>query len=239
MSLSWKNITGNISGFFKEDQNGLVGSSDNKYIYIVLGIIVLITLSTGGVSLFLSQNKKETSNANVITITPSITKIPSPTEEPSVTPIITKSVKKYYATPTTAVKINSSPTLTPVPPTNTPAPTNTPIPPTRTPNPPVITISYPTDQQTIEFTNSSQNFCLVDSPSGGNTEGIQRKHNLNNGSWTSYADLFTLCFEPNDGQNQIQLQYKNKYGDESSVYTRQFIFHRLTPTPTVTPTPSV
>jgi hypothetical protein len=96
----------------------------------------------------------------------------------------------------------------------------------RSPNPPVINITYPEEMQSIEFSKPSQTFCLVDVPAGGDTSGLSRKHNLNDSGWTPYAEEFTLCFEPKEGANRILLQYKNKYGDESGVYTRQFNFHR-------------
>ena len=93
-------------------------------------------------------------------------------------------------------------------------------------NPPVINITYPSDGQIITFTGSSQQLCIVDQPSGGNTTGLQRKVNINNGGWSSYTPISTLCFQPQDGQNSLQLQYKNGAGDESGIYQRQFMFHQ-------------
>lgn len=138
---------------------------------------------------------------------------------PSVIPSV--SYLKPLVTETPAIA-----TITVPVPTSTPFPTNTPTPPPRTPNPPIINISYPTEMQSIEFTSPGQNFCIVDSPAGGNTEGVQRKHNLNDAGWTTYSDIFTLCFSPIEGLNRFQVQYRNKYGDESSTYTRQFNFHK-------------
>lgn len=79
----------------------------------------------------------------------------------------------------------------------------------------------------MEFTDSGQQFCVVDIPVGGDTSGIQRRQNINDGGWSSYTDIFVLCFEPKEGLNRLQLQYRNKYGDESGMYTRQFNFHRV------------
>lgn len=133
-----------------------------------------------------------------------VTKAPTPTS-------VTQSV-----TPTAA-----TPTSTPLGPTDTPVPTATP----RTPNPPQMNISYPSENQTITM-NSSQTFCVVDTPAGGDGSVLQRKHSINDASWTTYTDMFTLCFDPQEGLNRFQLQYKNKYGEESPTYTRQFTFHR-------------
>lgn len=120
-------------------------------------------------------------------------------------------------------------TTTPIVPTSTPTPTPTyptPTPtPTRYPNPPQMGISYPKDGQSITM-NSSQTFCVVDYPQGGDTSSIMRKHNSNSGGWTPYVSVYTLCYEPAQGANTIQLQYRNGYGEESVVYTRSFTFTR-------------
>jgi len=129
-------------------------------------------------------------------------------------------------TSTPTKRPTSTLTSTPLP-TTTNTPTSTPTPtPTRTPSPPIIEITYPSENQFITMT-SSQTLCVGDFPRGGNTEGIQRKHQLNDGGWTSYTDMFTLCIDPKEGLNRLQMQYKNKYGDESTQYTRQFNFHRI------------
>ena len=75
--------------------------------------------------------------------------------------------------------------------------------------------------------DDSQSLCIVDSPAGGDTSGLQRKYDLNNDGWTSYKDMYTLCIEPEEGLNIIQLKYRNKYGDESSTYSVQFKFEKL------------
>lgn len=116
----------------------------------------------------------------------------------------------YQPTPTTTIGVT---------PTNTPTPA-------RTPNPPLINISYPSEMQSIEM-GATQTLCVVDVPAGGDTSGLQRRHNINDQGWSGYVNHFTLCFDPKEGLNRISLQYKNSFGDESVVYTRQFNFHRL------------
>lgn len=120
--------------------------------------------------------------------------------------------RKFGATPTTKAKSTPTPTLTPQP--------------IRTPNPPRLNISYPSEMQSIEM-DETQTFCVVDVPAGGDHTGLQRRHNINDGGWTTYVNHYTLCFDPQEGLNRIQFQYNNSYGDESSVYTRQFNFHRI------------
>lgn len=112
--------------------------------------------------------------------------------------------------------------LTPIPnKANTPTLT-----PTRIPNPPIMNISYPSEMQSITMTQA-QTFCVADSPAGGTTQGAQRKYQFNDGGWSSYSPVYTLCLEPKEGLNRLQMQYKNMYGEESAVYTRQFNFHRI------------
>lgn len=137
---------------------------------------------------------------------------------------------------TTSIKNNNSvnqgtptPTATKAKPTATPTPVAkiSPTPTLRTPNPPKINISYPSEMESVEFTSPDQELCVVDVPAGGDTSGLQLKHNTNNSGWSGYSNVFTLCFDPKEGLNSVQLQYRNKYGEESVVYTRQFNFHRV------------
>ncbi len=138
------------------------------------------------------------------------------------------------STPMTIISPTSTPKIYPTnTPTNTPTRTPTPTPkptptPTRTPRPPIINISFPSEMQVINMTGNQQ-LCIVDTPSGGDTSGVMRRHNINDGGWSGYTQVFTLCLTPNEGTNRIQLQYKNSYGDESVQYTRQFVFHRISP----------
>lgn len=196
--------------------------------FIILGFIILFLITFTG---FIIVRNSQKSNPRSGEITPT----PTPAEETSTTPgafflPVDSPTSTQIPTITPTAKPTQVPaTATPIQPTNTPAPTatHTPTPtPTHTPNPPIMNISYPQEGQYIEFTNPEQMLCVVDIPAGGNTTGIQRRHNQNDAGWTSYTNVFTLCFLPNEGSNRIQLQYKNQYGDESGVYTRQFNFHK-------------
>jgi hypothetical protein len=100
----------------------------------------------------------------------------------------------------------------------------TPTPTQKPKNPPVMKISFPSeDLLSITFTRQ-QTFCVVDVPISGSA--TKRKHNINNTGWTQYAVLSTLCYDPAEGQNTLQLQYVSDDGTESEIYTRQFFFHR-------------
>lgn len=99
-------------------------------------------------------------------------------------------------------------------------PTATPAP----PGPPVMSITYPIEGQTITM-NNQQTFCVVDSPVV-NTQGLQKKENINNQGWTSYRDPYTTCYSPLEGQNTLQFQYKNGSGAESQIYIINFSFRR-------------
>lgn len=89
-----------------------------------------------------------------------------------------------------------------------------------------MNLGYPNELQQISMT-PSQTLCAVDTPAGGNTAGLQRRHQHNDGTWTSYASHFVLCWDPPDGPNTLRVQYKNGDGDESSVITRTFYFTRI------------
>lgn len=176
---------------------------------VILGILLFVTLNKVLEPKFEPYTFHEIQPGGIseLLVTPS----------PSVTP------GEAVPTPTFPGK-----TYTPTPvPTGKLTPTDTPTPtPTRVPNPPIINISYPSEMQSIEM-DSTQTLCVVDVTAGGDTSGLQRRHNINNGGWVSYTSHFTLCFDPKEDLNRISLQYKNSYGDESVVYTRQFNFHRL------------
>jgi hypothetical protein len=129
------------------------------------------------------------------------------------------------SSPTMSASPSSSPTLTAASPT--PIITSTPTTAPRTPNPPIINITYPSEMQSIEFSNPGQQLCLSDTPGGGDTSGLQRNHALNGGAWSGYSPMSTLCFSPNEGLNTIQLRYRNQHGDESTTYTRKFSVYYL------------
>jgi len=191
---------------------------------IFFGIFVCVLI--GVISLLLYQKIK--SNSELESLTSDQIAVQTPTSEPNHTifdaevPTVTAPVQ-FSASISPIQKQNITPTLKPTP---KPTPTSTPTPtPTRTPNPPIMNISYPTDYQYITQ-NATQTLLVVDLTAGGDTSGLQRRHNFNDQGWTSYTTLYTLALDPKEGLNRIQLQYKNQFGEESAVYTRQFNFHR-------------
>lgn len=131
-------------------------------------------------------------------------------------------------TPTVKVAIKPKKIITSTQKTFTINPTNTIAPTSKTANPPKMSISYPSENQSISLTTAQQ-FCVVDVPAGGNHTGIQRRQNINNGDWTGYSSVTTLCYTPKEGQNTVMLQYKNNQGEESTQYVRNFTFHQLQP----------
>lgn len=144
---------------------------------------------------------------------------PTPSPIISPTPQPTNMPAQIYIMPTQA--LSATPSSSPTPTTTPALPTSTPEP---TMRPPIMNITYPTEGQSITM-NSSQTLCVVDSP-GSNTTGLQKKENINNAGWTSYKDSYTTCISnPNEGDNTIQLQYRNKDA-ESQIYTIHFTFHR-------------
>lgn len=136
-------------------------------------------------------------------------------------PINKESTGTKYFSPTVA-PTHSLPTIsTSILKVNTPTLSPT----SRVPSPPVINIIFPTEGQNVVF-NDNQKFCTGELLVSGDGTNSQRKSNINNAGWTSYAVLSDTCFEPKEGSNVFSIQYKNQYGDESAVYTRNFTFHR-------------
>lgn len=147
----------------------------------------------------------ENSVQDTVVASPSPSVTPSPTQRPRPTPT---------PTPTPNPTVNPSPSPTP---TQTPQPTPSP----HEVNPPVIEISYPTQEQHVEMERGKL-ICMVDVPIGGDSTGLQRKHSINDGSWTEFVPVFTLCFEPLEGKNKFSVQYRNEFGDENRVQLREF-----------------
>jgi len=178
-----------------------------KHKSLVLGLIVIVIVAFIGIAYYknllgTSQTKLSTEKVAQVNPTPAISITPIPSE-------------------TTDQTQNDQNQLS-----ITPSPTPTAAP-TRTPNPPVLSITYPQELQSVELTSPEQQFCVVDVPAGGDTSGLQKKHSINDSAWTSYIDTYSLCFEPKEGLNRFSIQYKNQYGEESVIYTRQFNFHRV------------
>ena len=92
--------------------------------------------------------------------------------------------------------------------------------------PPGMKVTFPSENQSVTL-SSGQNFCVVDAPDGGNQTGLQRRQDINNQGWSSYAAMTTLCYNPPEGANTLSLQYKNSSGKESVIYTTHFQFHRV------------
>lgn len=186
-------------------------------VFIPLVLVVLIIIGT-----YITVKSNTTRREKIVfDLSPTPTRTPTPTHTatPSPTPSVVPTKLVPTAAPTEKTILQ--------PPSNTPPPqpTNTPEPTARTPNPPKMKITYPTESQEITL-STGQTFCVVDAPDGGDQTELQRKQNINNGSWTNYATISTLCYDPAEGDNTLQLQYKNKYGEESAVYTVHFKFHK-------------
>ena len=183
---------------------------DTRMMSGVLGVMLLIPVVIFGVIIvkgFEGAPKSETETE----LTPTPTSDAEPTTEPD-----------EEITPTSRVNVTATlQPFTPTP-TSTSAPTTTP---TQSPDPPKFKITYPTEGQQIEL-DPGQSFCIVDVPDGGNQEEVRRRHKINDDNLTGYDPMTTLCYEPADGQNKIMLQYRNKHGDESQQYTRNFTFKR-------------
>lgn len=153
---------------------------------------------------------------------PSFQPKPLEQEEREISPsLFEELLKKGKGSPTFTITPEASPKPTP---TSQPGLKqtslllSTPAPTTKISNPPIMGVSYPTQLYV------GQTYCLTETIVGGNTSGLKRKHNINDEGWSSYTDVYKLCFEPKEGLNKISLLYKNSSGDES-IFTRQFNFH--------------
>lgn len=189
---------------------------------LFFGMLVLVLFIKNNPTHTLPDLSGETDEKNLNSVVPI-----SPTTTSSITISVTsKPTQKptIQASPTTLLQPTNTikPTNTSIP-TPTPMPTSTPMPtPTRAPNPPVISIDFPQEGQVV--TQSSSQICISDVPSGGDTSGVNRRQNINNGGWTGYASMTTLCFNASTGANSFMLQYKNSHNEESPIYTRNFIY---------------
>lgn len=116
---------------------------------------------------------------------------------------------------------NNSPTSLPSSPTSITTPT-------RKPNPPTGGISWPSEGQTVN--SDKEELCFVDAGTGGDLTGVMRSINVNNGGWGTYIPVYptsSTCFFPKEGENTFSVKLKNQYGEESEIYTRDFIFHKI------------
>ncbi len=188
--------------------------------WLVIGLsfcLVLFFLTSVFVlSDFMKQTNSPTTKQTGATPSPEITKrVPSPTGTRTVSP--------------TTVPLTSAPLLSPTP---TAGPTPTGSRGTSSSNstsesgpsgPPQMSISYPTNGQAVS--SGSDTLCVVDIPVANTGSTLQKRESINGQSWTDYRSPYTTCFTPSEGNNTIQLQYKNSVG-ESSVYSISFTFHK-------------
>jgi len=205
---------------------GYLGHLHNRNVVIPVALLLIFLIVV--VLIAFNVSNRNNNRADTATITPSESITPTEDITPTTLPdelSPTEAAPPATATPTPTPK----PTIVIVIPSSTPVPTATTVPPTPThvPNPPQMEITYPTENQSIQM-SSSQTFCVTDTPKGGEQSALKRRHSINDAPFTEYANQFTLCFDPKEGLNRFQLQYKNSYGEESPTYTRQFNFHRTT-----------
>lgn len=186
-------------------------------ISLFLVLLLIIYLAT---RLFSDHENNKNEN-----IEPTVSPEPSVELTPNITPplVSLNPTSQFKPVPSPTVKVEptaqSEPTNTPKP---TAKPTSKPTI-TPTPAPPIMEITYPVNYQAIEM-REDQTFCMVDIPVA-NTDGLQRRHKINDQAWTAYQDHTTLCYRPEIGENTLQVQYRNSSGAESEVKTILFIFH--------------
>lgn len=186
-----------------------------KKMLVISGVTLSLLLVTGIIFAKTQQNKVLLSSPS-----PSPTATPLPTLTPSPTAIATPTPIKKVANP--SPKIMPSPSITPSPTSST---TPTPSPVSQDSGAPQFEINFPQENQSVSLqSGSSQRICVVETAIGGDRGGLQKKNNINNEGWTTYAGDDTVCFTPKDGQNTFSIQYRNDKGQESSVYNRQFSF---------------
>jgi len=192
-----------------------ISHQKNFKVWFFLGIVMFLLIAIFIVNFFLANKNNNNQIIFDDKITPTdIISSPSVSISTTLTPINNSSINPTKVTTVPTVKVTIKPTATV-------------IPTVRTANPPQINISYPSEMQSVEFTSTSQKLCVVDSPAGGDSSSLQIKYNINDTGWTTYVNHFTLCFNPKEGLNRFQVQYRNGFGDESTVYTRQFNFHLI------------
>lgn len=173
----------------------------SSLLLISLGIVVVSKKTTA------SQAEKKHSSVSI----PQKNLTPSPTMTQNTTINNKTIISAPSATPKIMVTVTPKPTVTKVQPTTQVVK-------------PAMQISYPSENQSITM-NTSQTFCMVDVPVS-NTQGLQKRKNINKQGWTTYATPDTTCFDPKEGKNTVQFQYKNNVGGESDIYTVNFNFHR-------------
>lgn len=183
--------------------------SRNKKAKIITACIIFLLIIISTVAFAVYARNKEDSAMEIKTKT-----TPTPRKK-SVKKTPTPSPKK---TPTKAPSPTAAPTSTSAPtPTNTPAPRN--------PNPPKFKITSPKEGEAI-IMSGNQKFCVKEEPDGGDHAGsVMKREKINDSSYTEYKKFYETCFDPQEGANNIKLQYKNPFGDEIE-YSVNFTFQQ-------------
>lgn len=203
-------------------KNSNIPTKHVVYFFAVM-LFMTVTLVVFGVYKSSSSKKITEENNPTPSPVPSAALVASPSASPLVKPT---PVKTKTPTPTVEPFPTSTPTPTPSP-TPTPLPLTTPTPtPTPVPETPQFNISYPTSGQSIEMT-TNQTLCVVEVPVSGNRDGLQVKRNINSQGWTSYASYGSYCFDPPNGNNKYEVQFKNQYNQETPIYSVEFTFQRI------------
>jgi hypothetical protein len=191
-------------------------------------VLLITTFLLIGVSLSFLTSIKSANVRNVVSPTPFPTSTPTTTPSPTITPTSVPPKVFKPITPIPTIK-NIIPTPTPVKSqtNNATAPTATPTPaPARTANPPQVEILFPSEGQVINYSvnNNSRNICVGYVSRGGDTTDSKFKYSLDGSVWSGYMQLAQLCYDAHDGVNTVQMQFTNRYNEESSVITRTFVF---------------
>ncbi len=188
-------------------------------IAIMGSLLVLVTTSTGTLAYKgVIFSPKITKDATVYSPNPAINN-DNPSATISTTPIafIQPSLKTDEANP--------KPTKTTVFTNSNPKPTLAPTPQPRIPNPPQVSIYHPYIGEQFNLTGDRY-FTINDQFSGNSSGGIKRKYRLNDGNWSDYSEANELSrIFPSEGNNILQVRYKNRDGDESQIYTISFSAH--------------
>lgn len=215
---SFSNVSNPFAPVVIEDK--VISQKKFPIVITVVSILILSVVSVAGVYGYTRFQKKLN------------TSTPPENQSGEMTPLSAESTP--FVSTDAAVPLQNSlkptPSATPKPtpkptqkPTSTPIPDSTPTP--RAPHPPVVNIIYPTNGQAIGFTVPGQTLCVGEARLEG-MSGLQRKQNVNGAGWTSFENHTTLCFEPLEGANHLELQYRNTEGDVSQVYVRDFNVHK-------------
>lgn len=191
------------------------------FLVFLLTILSLVLIDTVFLKNKGDSNQEETTDLEIeISVTPEPTI--TGTLEATPTAVVATASEKYIVPTKVSTKAPTTvPTVAPSPTAKPPMPTVTPV-----PEPLVMRISYPQEGQYIEM-NDTQTLCVVDVPVSGSHQDMQVKRNINGSGWTGYEAYHTYCYDPVDGPNTFEIQYKNGLGQETGVYKVNFTFKRI------------